>query len=56
MRLYAATVFALMAFYFLSIGVKVVISKRPLFMSSRYFFFYAINIFTSVCTRSVFTV
>jgi len=38
MKIYFPLVFACMAFFFLFIGIKVVISKRPLFMPSRYFF------------------
>jgi len=37
-KIYFPLLFALMAFFFLFIGIKVVLSKRPLFMSSRCFF------------------
>ncbi len=38
MKIYFPLIFALMAFFFLFIGIKVVMSKRPLFMPSKYFF------------------
>ncbi len=53
MKIYAPLLFALIAFYFLFIGVKVVISKRPLFIPSKYFF--ALMVFAfSLITVNIF--
>jgi len=38
MKIYLPLLFAFMAFFFIFIGVKVVMSKRPLFMPAKYFF------------------
>jgi hypothetical protein len=49
MKIYFPLLFAFVAFFFLFIGVKVVISKRPLFIPSKYFFaliFFAFSLFT----------
>jgi len=46
MKIYFLFLFALMACFFLIIGIKVVLSKRPLFMPSRYFFVFMILAFS----------
>jgi len=46
MKIYFPLVFAFIAFFFLFIGIKVVISKRPLFMPSKYFFAFIVLAFS----------
>ena len=42
MMIYFPILFTLMSIFFLIIGVKVVLTKRPLFISSRYFFAFTV--------------
>ena len=46
MKIYFPFIFAIMAFFFLFIGIKVVMSRRPLFMPSKYFFAFLVLAFS----------
>ena len=46
MKIYFPFLFATMALFFLFIGIKVVLNKRPMFLSSRYFFGFMVLAFS----------
>ncbi len=46
MKIYFPLLFALMAFFFLYLGGKVVVGKRPVFLSARYFFAFMVLAFS----------
>jgi hypothetical protein len=57
MNSFLKDLFSLMSIFFLFIGIKVVFSKRPVFMSSRYFFAFMVLAFSPqfVSTVTMFT-